>query len=322
MKACRLVAPEHYEVFDTAIPKPAKGEVLVRVIRVAICGSDVHIFHNIPPLERFPSIAGFSGHEAVGVVEHSSVSEWKPGDRVLVIPPRINAFAEYVSVPASQLVPLPADVPMEPLVISQQLGTVLFCWRKMNPVLDKVVAVLGQGPAGLMFTALARRMGAQSVIGIDLVSHRLEVAKQMGADAVINAGDIDPAQALADLTHGQLADVAIEAVGKPETIDGLSRLVRIGGEMVFFGIPPAGIIGFDFERFFRRYARTVTSAGAPMEPGFRSFRLAIEMIRHGVIDVRPLISHVLPLDEIQKGFLLADSKADGAVKIVLDPTIG
>jgi len=315
-----LVKPERYEVIDAPLPDLNPGDVLVRIERAAICGSDVHIFHDVPAQKRYPSISGFSGHEAVGIVERSTDANWKSGDRVLVVPPNINAFAEYVAVPATELVPLPQDVPMERLVIAQQLGTVIFCWRKMSNVVDKTVAILGQGPAGLMFAAMAKRAGARQVFGIDLAPHRLETARRMGADTVIDARAGEPAAALAEMTGGRLADVAIEAVGLAETIDGLSRLVRIGGEMVFFGIPPVGNISIDFERFFRRYARTVTSAGATTEPGFPSFRLAIDMIRRGVIDVTPLVSHILPLEQIQKAFELADTKADHAVKVILDPT--
>lgn len=96
-----------------------------------------------------------------------------------------------------------------------------------------------------MFAGLARTMGARSVIGIDLTPHRLDEAKRMGAHRVINAAEIDPAEALGDITHGELADVAIEAVGIPETINSISRLVHIGGEMVFFGIPPQGMVPID-----------------------------------------------------------------------------
>lgn len=320
MKASCLIQPERYEIVETTVPAIQPGEVLVRIQRAAICGSDVHIFHNVPPQKKYPSITGFSGHEAVGIVERSTDPAWPAGQRVLVVPPSINAFAEFVTVPSTQLVSLPEDTSWDKLVIGQQLGTVIFCLRKASNLMDKSVAILGQGPAGLMFAALARHMGARRIIGIDLVPSRLEVARLMGADEVIDARGIDVGRAVADLTNGQLADVAIEAVGLAGTIDTVSSLVRIGGELIFFGIPPTGQMSFDFERFFRRYARTITSAGAPAEPGFPSFRLAMDMIRRGTIDVTPLISHVLPLDDIQKAFHLADTKEDRAVKIVLNPT--
>lgn len=320
MKASCLIAPGHYETIDVTKPEPQNGQVLVRMQLAALCGSDLHIFHGRPRLEQYPSIPGFSGHEAVGIVERSTEGNWRPGDPVLVIPPQINAFAEYTVVPASQLIPLPDDATMDQWVLAQQLGTVLFSCRQIGNLVDKVVAVLGQGPAGLMFTALARRMGARFIIGIDIVPHRLKVAQLMGANAIVNAEKVDPGTAVAELTGGKLADVAIEAIGDPKTINGLSKLIHVGGRMVFYGIPPSGPIDIDFERFFRCYAHTITTAGAPDEPGFHSFRLAVDMIERGTINIKPLISHILPLDDIQKAFTLADSKDDGAVKVLLDLT--
>jgi len=232
-----------------------------------------------------------------------------------------SAFAEYVSATPTQLIPLPEGIPFDELVLAQQLGTVLHAWRKMESVVDKVVAVLGQGPAGLMFSSLARNAGARCVIGIDVVPHRLALGARVGTDATINASEVDPVEALADLTKGEMADVAIEAVGETETIETVWRLIRTGGDLLFFGIPPTGRISIDFWDFFRRYARTLTVADAQNEPGFRSFRLAVDMIRRGIFDASLLVSHVLPLEDIQTGFLVADSKSDGAVKVILDTTL-
>lgn len=320
MKACNLVAPGQYEVVDVKKPELQEGEILVRTHTVAICGSDLHFFRGRPHPNEYPFIPGYPGHEVVGTIEQSTGGPWRPGDTGLVIPPQEDAYAEYVTVPVTQFVPLPAGVPLEQFTLAQQLGTVLFSCRRIGGLIDKVVVILGQGPAGLMFTMLARVMGARFIIGIDIVPHLLDLAQSMGAHAVVNAAQEDPGMAVARLTGGDLANVAIEAVGKPKTIDSLPGLVRVGGQMAFYGIPPLGPISIDFERFFRRYAQTVTTAGAPKELGFHSFRLAIDMIQHGTIDIKPLISHILPLDQVQKAFTLANSKKEGAVKVLLDMT--
>ena len=161
-------------------------------------------------------------------------------------------------------------------------------------------------------------MGAKQVIGLDIVGHRLALSQRIGANHIINVEDVDPVKAIQELTKGEMADVVVEAVGKDETINLSPDLVRSQGELALFGIPKNAIFPFTMEKFFRKQLRTYTSAYTQLEPGFRSFRLALDLIAQGRVDVTPLITHQLPFIEIQKAFHLAETKADGATKVLVN----
>jgi threonine dehydrogenase-like Zn-dependent dehydrogenase len=240
------------------------------------------------------------------------------GDRTLVITPRHDALAEYLAVEPQGLIPLPDHVEVDQGVLAQQLGTVIYCCRKLDNVLDKTVVVVGQGPAGLLFTTLLGHMGAKTVIGLDVVEHRLRMARQVGATHTVNALQADVVAAVGELTGGRMADVVVEAVGKEETINLCPDLVRVRGELALFGVAKRDVFPFAYEKFMRRQLRTVSSAHTLEEPGLRSFRLAVDLIARGFLDGAPLVTHRLPFSEVRGAFHLAESKQDGAIKVLLN----
>ena len=317
MIAAQYVASGQIELVDVPIPTRASGQVLVSMSKVAICGSDIHVLRD-SPVATYPLQPGVSGHECVGVVRESDSSEFSDGDWVLVVPPESDAYTECLVVEPRWLIPLPEGLDPELGLMAQLLGTVLFCCRKLGNVLDKVVVVSGQGPAGLLFTALLYHMGARQVIGLDVVDHRLTVARQLGADYVVNVLRSDPLEVVRDITADRMADLVIEAAGEVESINSCVDLARPGGELALFGVPRRRVIPFRYESLLRRQVRTIASVNAPAEPELRSFRLALDLIATGRIDVAPLITHRLPFSEVRRAFWLAETKQDGAVKVLLD----
>ncbi|MBI1299653.1 zinc-binding dehydrogenase [bacterium] len=317
MRASQYSAPGQVTLVDVPEPTLSPGQVAVRIQHVAICGSDLHTLYDSAPA-NYPFPPGVSGHECTGIVEESLCESAKPGTPVLLIPPHANALAESVVTDPRYLIPLPEGLAADRAVLAQQLGTVIFCCRRIESVLDKTVVVLGQGPAGLLFTALLYRMGAKKVIALDLVDHRLEVAQQLGAAHTVNLQREDPVETVHALTEGQMADLVVEAVGKEETFNLAPELARVNGELALFGIPKRPQMMMPMEAFLRRQLRTVTSVNTQGEPGYRSFRLALDMIAQKRIDTDALISHRLPFNEVVKGFSLAETKADGAVKVILN----
>ena len=299
------------------MPTRVLNQVFVRVEKVALCGSDVHVLRD-SPVANYPFQPGMSGHECVGVVRESDTPEFGHGDWVLVIRPECDTYTEYLAVEPRWLIPLPEGLDPELGLMAQLLGTVIFCCRKLDNVLDKVVVVAGQGPAGLLFTTLLYHMGAKQIIGLDVIDHRLTVARHMGAAHAVNVLRTDPAVVVADITGGRMADVVIEAAGEKESINSCADLARPGGELALFGVPKRGVFPFTYEKFMRRQVRTIASVNAPAEPGLRSFRLALDLIAQGRLDVAPLISHRLPFSEVRRAFWLAETKQDGAVKVLLD----
>jgi L-iditol 2-dehydrogenase len=244
-----------------------------------------------------------------------------PGTLVLVVAPpsRSQGFAQYMAVDPRYLIPLPADSPPDGLVLAQQLGTVIHSCRRLNGVLGLDVVILGQGSAGLLFTRLISAMGANRVIGVDVVPSRLRVARSLGATATFNpeAEEVGVLDAVRELTAGRLADLVIEAVGKTETVNQALDLVKERGQLLFYGVPERGRIPIDFSTFFRKRAMAIANVGAQAEPGLRSFRLALNMIGDGRIDVSQFITHCLALTQMQAAYELADARHD-VVKVLIE----
>jgi len=161
-----------------------------------------------------------------------------------------------------------------------------------------------------------KRAGAGEVIVADRAPARLAAARHFGADVVVDVRADDLRAAVMDHTAGEGADFVVEAVGRKETLFQSITLCRTGGSLYWFGLPDTNDpVPIDFRLFFRRKLSAFSTFGAQTEPGLASFRLALDHIRRGEIDVRPLLSHVLPVEEITDAFRLADTCGDGALKV-------
>jgi len=320
MRATYVSQPGSIGLVEVEKPGMQPGRVLVSRQVISLCGSDLHCVYYSPP-DEYPLPVGVSGHEYVGIVEESDQDRFRPGDRVLVHVADLTGLADYRLTRPDDLIPLPDEGDPEHLVMAQPLGTVLWACTRLENIIGQDAVVLGQGALGLLFDWFLRRLGARRVIGIDLEPARLAVAPRMGATHTVDARQDDPRVAVRDLTHGQMADVVVEAAGELETINLAPKLARERGQLLFFGIPRGPeTFPFDYYDFFRRYLRVISSSGADLVPGLRrTYELAIDIIRRGEIDVSPLISHRLPFTEagVQRAFRLAHNREDDAVRVLI-----
>ena len=323
MRAARLRAPRQWELIDADDKDPQPGSMLVRMEQVALCGSDMPEFHGTPLL--YPRPQGGTGHEGLGRVQACPSGSYREGERVLLwgFGREEGLFQEQVLTTDQGLLSLPADGEPEVLLMSQLLGTVLRCFRRLGNVLDLHAVVVGQGPAGLLFDAVLRNLGARTIIGIDPLDYRLEAGRLMGATHTVNpTRDPDLAEAIGDLTGGALADLVVEAVGAETTYGWCADLVRRQGTVIGFGVPDKenhnGVIQLPLLAMQRREVRLVMSVNAGDNP-IDDYTNALDWILQGRLDVRPLVSHILPFADIQLAFELAADKPVDArpVKVVL-----
>jgi len=330
MKSAVITKPSNIEIMDTPKPQIEEGQILVKSQTVSICGSDTPYFLHERPLQ-YPLPEGFPGHECIGIVAETRSNLFKEGDKVLSIPNGDRGFAEYFSSHPSRTVKIPSLD--DKFVIAQPLGTVIHACRKLfqsilpDPEMDKTslerdnwnlsgknVAIVGQGSIGLLFTAMMKLMNAKNIIGIDLMDYRLDVAKKIGANHVINRSQDNFADIMREITGGSMADLAIEAVGKDSTVNDCFRLVKRSGVVLAFGVPRKSVYEFDFPDFFNREIKLIGSLGPDIQS---EFPIAVELIADNSIDAQKLISHRMALDDIQKAFELVTERKDGAVKILL-----
>jgi L-iditol 2-dehydrogenase len=319
-RAGQLVEPGRMAFVEAPVEPLRDGDLLVRSRYASICGSDLHVVNYGVDTEPDLWAPGYPGHEGVGEVVESRAAGFAAGDQVLVVPPvpEARCFAEYQRVRATSAVELEGPLPpIEQLLMAQQLGTVLYAARQ-HPwdVAGRTVAVLGQGSAGLFWAWLLKRAGAARVIVADRSPSRLAASPGFGADVMVDARTEDLTEVVMDLTSGEGADAVVEAVGRRETLLQSIRLCRPGGQLCWFGLPDTNdVVPIDFQLFFRRKLTAFSTFGAQSEPGLVSFRVALQHIRRGEIDVRPLLSHVVPVEEIDRGFQLADACEEGVLKV-------
>jgi 2-desacetyl-2-hydroxyethyl bacteriochlorophyllide A dehydrogenase len=320
VQAGRIVAPGRVEIVSVPAPEPGEGQFRVRPTIGCLCGSDLPYFFadDMNPMlrgRRAPLEPGLSLHELIGVVDASRCVGYREGDRVLALPYEHRGLTQaFLSEPA-RAVSLPSEAEGDHLVLSQPLGTIFHAVNKLGRLINLSVVVVGQGPIGLLFTALLTRLGVRRLIALELLPERRAAAQRMGATYVLDPGADDPVERVAALTGGLGADLVVEAVGEPETLAGCIGLLRRGGTILAFGVPHQSRYDLPFGELFFREGQIITSVGPNVAV---DFPIAVEMIAQGRLDVTPLITHRFPLSRAQEAFELFAFRRDGAIKVLLE----
>ena len=327
---------------DVDVPEVEAGEVLIKIKAATTCGTDLKIFQRgyVEKVIKLPTVFG---HEWAGeVVEVGEGLEWpKQGMRVragnsapclhCMMCTRGNynlcenmiwlwgAYAEYIKVPARMVLVnlqvIPQHVSYEEAAITEPLACVLHGAEKVGVKLGDTVAIIGAGPIGLLHLLTAKKNGAEKVISIDLVEERLNFAKKLGADETINAVKENVVEKVRQLTGGYGADVVIEAIGLPQTWEQALKLVRKGGSVLEFGgCPPGTEITVDTEQL--HYGEVTVRGAFHATP--LHFKKALNLIASGTIDVKPLITKKIGLEEIAEAFKIL-STTKNEIKIAVIP---
>lgn len=340
MKAIVKAGPEPgVEVREVDAPVAGPGEVLVRVRAAAICGSDLGIYDFTPAYSGM-ELPVVMGHEFSGVVEAvgEGIKAYSVGDRVLsrsVVScggcrfcvagmdnlcessslfgiHQDGGFAEYISVPRGLLYPIPEGMSFEEAALVEPLSNAVHFVNDLTPVEPGDLAVvLGIGPIGLFSAQLLRLAGADVLLtGISVDTQRFKIAEKLGLEAV-NVDEVDPVALVMGRTSGRGADVALVAVGAPSAVHQAVRLMRKGGHVTVIGIFP-GDVAVPMTAVVRR---EITLAGA-YDARAENFEESIELIESGRIKASELVTHRFPLEEAERAFGVAQSKAGCKVLFV------
>jgi threonine dehydrogenase-like Zn-dependent dehydrogenase len=318
MKAAQITARGKIELVDAATPgAPTPGQVVVTAETGCLCGSDIPFFSEAQT--SYPLRPGLSLHEIVGHVTATASPAFKPGDRVLAMPRGLMGCAEQLLLDEARLVPIDEALSNDAAVLSQPMATVLSALSTIPNVAGLTVAVLGQGPIGLLFDACLSGLGAARIIGIDAREARVSRSCEFGATDVFvtrEPGGRDAIDHVAQLTGGVMADLVVEAVGHEEQQFNLATaLARDKGRVLYFGIPPDKDVGVTFEPVVRKSLTIHTSVPEDLRP---FVRIAQRMITRGRIDPARLITHRFPFTQVQQAFETYRDRRDGALKVLID----
>ncbi|MDR7869058.1 MAG: zinc-binding dehydrogenase [Sporomusaceae bacterium] len=300
-------------------------EVIVKNHLMGICGSDKSFYRGqLPPktaeFRQEPKFPFYLGHESGGeVVEVGrKVREFKPGDKVMAFGWN-NNFATYFKAKVFELEPVPAGLDLDIASLGEPVACAMFSGLHAGVQLGDTVAVMGGGFAGQIIAQCAKKKGAAKVIVIDVLDGKLQLAQKLGADIVINANADDPVQAVLDITGGIGADVVVEAAGSEQSINAATALLKHNGIFVWYSWITRPV-RLDISRWHDdgiEFRNTCLVHHTPQERQVWTPQ-ALRPVVRGLIDIKSLITHEFPLNDIDKAFQFVD-KDDAAVKVVLRP---
>jgi L-iditol 2-dehydrogenase len=337
MKQAVMIAPGKIELRDVPPPVPGPGEVLLRVRRIGVCGSDIHVYHGKHPYTKYPVV---QGHEFSATVEAlgPGVKGLVPGTKVTSMPQRVcgrcgpclrgdyhicddlkvegfqapGCGQEFWVTLAEAVVPLPESFSFEQGALVEPAAVAVHAVSRAGKIAGRRAAVLGAGPIGNLVAQAARSGGAKVLI-TDLSPFRLDVARKCGLEATSNAGEETLAQASVRAFGAEGFDLAFECVGAESTITAAVEGIGKGGTLVVvgvFGAKPRVDMGLVQDRELNIHGTLMYKA--------EDYRRAVELIASGGIVTGPLVSKHFPLDRYLDAYKFIEEQGDRSMKVFID----
>ncbi len=323
-------------------PKPELGhnDVLIKIKKTAICGTDMHIYHWDEWAQHTIPVPMTVGHEYVGVIEEvgQEVKGFKIGDRVSgeghitcgfcrncragrrhlcrnttgVGVNRPGAFGEYLVIPAENAYKIPDDISDEVASILDPLGNAAHTALSFDLVGEDVL-ITGAGPIGIMAAAIARHAGARHVVITDINDYRLDLAKQMGATRTVNVSQEKLEDVMKEIGMKEGFDVGMEMSGVPSAFRSMLQTINHGGKIAMLGIPSSDL-AIDWNQVIFKGLIIKGIYGREM---YETWYKMIAMLQSG-LDVSPIITHRFKIDEFETGFETMASGQSGKVVLSWD----
>ncbi|MBY6064014.1 L-threonine 3-dehydrogenase [Pseudidiomarina sediminum] len=338
----KALAKLHAEpgIWMTDVEKPEYGynDLLIKIKKTAICGTDVHIYKWDDWSQQTIPVPMVVGHEYVGVVEAmgEGVRGFSPGDRVSgeghitcghcrncragrrhlcrntvgVGVNRPGAFAEYLVIPADNAFKLPDDISDDLAAIFDPFGNAVHTALAFDLVGEDVL-ITGAGPIGIMAAAVARHVGARHVVITDVNPYRLELAEQMGATRAVDVSKEKLTDVMNELGMKEGFDVGLEMSGVPSAFSQMLATMNHGGKIAMLGIPPQSV-AIDWNQVI---FKGLTIKGIYGREMFETWYKMASLLQSG-LDLSPILTHHLPVDAYEEGFEIMISGQSG--KVILD----
>ncbi|HEX8132843.1 MAG TPA: zinc-binding dehydrogenase [Actinomycetes bacterium] len=315
MRLAVLTEPRRFTIAEAPLPAIGPDEVLLRVAACGVCASELDIYQGLAGHASYP---WQPGHEVSGVVEGvgERVAAFRPGDPVAVWV-TARGYGEYLAVPAEHCFPA-GDVPLD-LALGEPLACAVNAVELAGIGLGDDVVLVGAGFMGQLLHRLVQLRGPRRVIVADTRDDALARAAAVGATATVNPTREPLPEAVAELTDGVGADVAIEATGSQGALEVLGRCTRMSGTLVIAGYHqgaprqlPLGDWNWNAFRIANAHFRDVATI-------LRGMRAAMRLITSGRISLEGLVTHHFPLATIDEAFRTAIEKPEGFVKATVTP---
>ena len=320
MRALQVVKPRQFRDIETARPEIGNNQILVRLEKAVLCGSDIPKFTGMWRGLQYPLPPGMPIHECVGVVVDSHSPRFQVGDRVVAVPKGDRGLAEYYLAEADRSLCIPEPLGQsEACLLIQPLSTVIYAFDRLSDIADCTAVVVGLGPIGLLATWLLDKYGASKIVGVDPIAWRCEAARYVGAAQTFETSSERLLPLIAQDDTWESADICIEAVGQQtRTINDCLYLVKHRGQVLALGVPLEPIYPFDFNRFFRQNIHLIASVTPPDETYMMR---AADLICQHERALAFLITHRFTLGKVTEAYTLYETPNLGrSLKILIDGT--
>jgi propanol-preferring alcohol dehydrogenase len=338
MKGIEFLGNDQVEIKEFPDPEPGFREVVIRMKASAICRSDLHMYHGTSHLDREMTVSVIPGHEACGVVEKVgdgiSKDEIEIGDRVAIYLAVGCGLCEYckrgwtilcqdwiclgfdidgghaelVTIPVENCLKMPDEMSFAAGALStDKFGGLYHCHKTLGTSGRETVAIFGAGPMGQMGIVCAKALGA-TVIAIDVLESRLQLAKKAGADLTINSKSVDVLSEIKKITAGRGADIAIDCSGNPQAQNDALFCVKKEGKVVFIGESKATTIN-PSDQFLRK---RLTAIGSWYFPLWEYGEITRFIVQKG-LQLENYITHTFKLDEAKMAYEQFDKYETGIV---------
>ena len=333
-----MTAPGKIEFREIETPVPKAGEVLIRIMKIGVCGSDIHVWHGKHPFTSYPVT---QGHEVSGEIAAlgAGVENLEIGQKVTIQPQvvcgkcypcrhgkynlceelKVMGFqttgvaSEYFAVDAAKVTPLPQEMSFDEGAMIEPLAVAVHAVRKFGDMQGMRVAVLGAGPIGILVAQAAKGMGAESVLITDISDLRLEKARQCGVDFCVNTREADFGEALVSSFGPDKADVIYDCAGNNVTMGQAIRCARKGSTIILVAVF-AGMAEVDLAVLNDHELDLNTTMMYRNE----DYLEAIELVRAGKVDLKPLISKHFAFRDYAEAYRYIDENRETTMKVIID----
>ena len=333
-----MTAPGKIEFREIETPVPKAGEVLIRIMKIGVCGSDIHVWHGKHPFTSYPVT---QGHEVSGEIAAlgAGVENLEVGQKVTIQPQvvcgkcypcrhgkynlcetlKVMGFqttgvaSEYFAVDAAKVTPLPQEMSFDEGAMIEPLAVAVHAVRKFGDMRGMRVAVLGAGPIGILVAQAAKGMGAESVLITDISDLRLEKARQCGVDFCVNTCEADFGEALVSSFGPDKADVIYDCAGNNVTMGQAIRCARKGSTIILVAVF-AGMAEVDLAVLNDHELDLNTTMMYRNE----DYLEAIELVRAGKVDLKPLISKHFAFRDYAEAYRYIDENRETTMKVIID----
>ena len=341
MRAAFLKTEGHLVMIDAQMPTiQSPDQLLIKVKTVGICGSELHAFRGSHPFRKAPSILG---HEMAGeaVAVGNSVVNFKAGDRVIVEPQwacdecvycragDINlcpskrmlgtpswpgAFGEYIVAPERSVLHLPNSLSYTQGSLIEPLSVAVHVARRANVSAHKSVAILGTGSVGGMLVGVCHAQGAKPVVAVDIHQHCLDTARnRLGATQTLLVPDEKLVDRVMELTGGEGVDVVFVTADDPILVSQGVEMAKRRGRIMLVALLTSSPLRLTAYEILRKELEIFGN----MSTNHKDVERAIALAVSGEVNVNAIATHVLPIEDAQRGMELASTKDDGAIKVIL-----